>query len=133
MKNLDGKNKNIVAIVGSLLIAIGAFLPFMKISLLGFSRALSISQTKYLWVFLVLAVFGFIAGWADLSWVMVLSGAGSLGAVFLVYSYVLSTTDTGHEITNAIASSLIQRDAGFYVMIFGSIVLSLSVFFRKKD
>ena len=133
MKNLDGKNKNIAAIIGSVLIAIGAFLPLLKFSFLGFSRTVSLSQTKYLWIFLVLAVFGLIAGWADLKLVMVLSGAGSLAAVFLVYSYVLKTMDTGHEITNMITNSLIQRDAGFYVMIFGSIILLLSVFFGKKS
>lgn len=132
MKNLSGNNKNALAIAASVVMAVGTFLPFVKASFLGMSQSLVLTSTFFGWIILILAGIGLIAGYINSGWMMLISGGLSFATALAGYTSIMNS-DTGDEFTNMFVNSIVQRDAGFYVIVSGAALLILANFFRDKD
>ena len=129
MKNFSDTNKNLIAIIGSIVVAAGTFLPFADASFLGMSQSLPLINTGFGWIVIIGALVGLFAGMANLGWLMLLSGVVDFAVALIGYSRMINS-DYGDEFTNMFVSSVVQRGVGLYVVIAGSLLLVVAFFFR---
>jgi len=130
MKNFSDKNKNLVAIIGAIVVAVGTFLPFINASFLGMSQSVTLISTDFGWIVMIGALLGLIAGMVNLGWLMLLSGTLNFAVALISYSRVINS-DYGDEFSNMFISSIVQRGIGFYVIIVGAVLLIIAFFFRN--
>lgn len=115
------KKVNIIGLVGSILILICVFLPFAKASVYGFSASVTLMDGSDGKLFLAIAILGAIFSFMNKKIPVLIVGVVS--CLFTVIE-ISSFADK--------ASYNLEKGAGFWVMVIGSIVLLVAGILGKK-
>ena len=115
--------------IAAIVTGVSVFVPFYKISILGSTISIDLMDMKKIWlIVLIIAAAGLIFTLAGVYALTALCGLGGLGVFIYLYfelDHLVSGSDLA-DFVSMIAKNILQKDAGFYMLLAGSIGLLIA-------
>lgn len=112
---------NMIGIIAGAVVALATFLPFVSVSVFGTSISQSLMDGGDGIIYLIVAAVAIVCAALGFNIVVIITGMISLILFFIENSSLKDVTSDSY--LGELASSLIQKGAGYYLILIGSIAL----------